>query len=89
MGHRLISDELSIEDSTSISYLTAKAEMEDALASIGMRKKGLTLRDSWRSHYQQLLTSLFGLGAGLQMARERWRSIRGTRMKPYTSNLHK
>jgi len=25
---------------------------------------------------------LLGLGAGLQMARERWRSIRGTRRKP-------
>jgi len=38
MGHRSISDELSIEDSTSTSYLTAKAEMEDAPASIGRRK---------------------------------------------------
>jgi len=38
MAHRFISDELSIENSTSTSYLTAKAEMEDALASIGMRK---------------------------------------------------
>jgi len=38
MGHRSISDELSIEeppDSTSTSYLAAKAEMDDAPASIG------------------------------------------------------
>ncbi|XP_037731511.1 uncharacterized protein LOC119562391 isoform X1 [Drosophila subpulchrella] len=37
-----ISDELSTggpQDSTSTSYLAAKAEMEDALASIGRRKK--------------------------------------------------
>jgi len=38
MGHRSISDELSIEDSTSTNYLAAKAEMDDAPASIGRRK---------------------------------------------------
>jgi len=38
VGHPSISDELSIEDSTSTSYLTAKAEMEDAPTSIGGRK---------------------------------------------------
>jgi len=44
MGLRSISDELSIEeppDSTSTSYLAAKAEMENAPASIGRRKYGL------------------------------------------------
>jgi len=76
MGVRSISDKLSIEDSTSTNYLTAKA------ASIGRRKKGRPLRDSWRNHHQPLLASLLGLGSGLQMARERWRSIRGTRRKP-------
>jgi len=35
MGHRSISDELCIEDSTSTTYLTAKAEMQDAPASVG------------------------------------------------------
>jgi len=38
MGHRSISDELSIEDSTSTRDLAAKAEMEDAPTSIGRRK---------------------------------------------------
>jgi len=41
MGHRSIYDELSFEetpDSTSTSYLTAKAEMDDAPASIGRTK---------------------------------------------------
>jgi len=38
MGRRSISDELSNEDSTSTSYLAAKAEMEDASASIERRK---------------------------------------------------
>jgi len=71
MGHRSISDELSIEKSTSTSYLTAKAELQDASASVGRRKYGLPLRDSWRSHHQPLLASLLGLGAGLQKARER------------------
>jgi len=40
---RSFSDELSIgepQDSTFTSYLAAKAEIEDALASIGRRKKG-------------------------------------------------
>jgi len=72
MGHRSNSDELSIKDSTSTSYLTAKAEMQDAPASLGRRKYGRPLRDSWRSHHQPLLLAcLLGLGAGLQMARER------------------
>jgi len=35
MGHRSISDELFIEDSTFTSYLAAKAEMEDVPASRG------------------------------------------------------
>jgi len=41
MGHHSISDELSIKeplDSISTNYLAAKAEMEDAPASIGRRK---------------------------------------------------
>jgi len=41
VGLRSISDEVSIEeplDSTSTNYLAAKAEMEDAPASIGRRK---------------------------------------------------
>jgi len=38
MGHPSISDELSIEDSTSTSCLTAEAEMEDAPTSISGRK---------------------------------------------------
>jgi len=71
MGHRSISDELSIEDSTSTSYLTAKAEMQDAPAFVGRRKYGRPLRDSWRSLHQPLLASLLGLGAGRQMAQER------------------
>jgi len=29
------------------------------------------------------------IGEGLQMARESWRSIRGTKRKPQTTNLHK
>jgi len=71
MRHRSISDELSIEDSTSTSYLTAKAEMKNAPASIERRNYGRPLRDSWRSHHQPLLASLLGLGVGLEMARER------------------
>jgi len=54
---RTISDKLYIgtpQDSTSTSFLAAKAEMEDALDSIGKRKKGRPLRDSWRCHYQPL-----------------------------------
>jgi len=38
MGLRSMSDEVSIEDSTSTTYLTAKAAMEDAPPSIGRRK---------------------------------------------------
>jgi len=38
MGHRSISDELSIKDYTSTSFLAAKADMEDAPVSIGRRK---------------------------------------------------
>jgi len=71
MGHRSISDELSIKDSTSTSYLTAKVEMQDAPASVGRRKYGRPLRDSWRSHHQPLLASLLGLAAGIQKAQER------------------
>jgi len=46
MGHRSISDELSIGDATSTSYLTAKAEMEDAPASISRRNYSRPLRES-------------------------------------------
>ncbi|XP_037727971.1 uncharacterized protein LOC119558646 [Drosophila subpulchrella] len=48
---RKISNELSIgepQDSTSTSYLAAKAEMEDTLAFIEKRNKERPLRDSWR-----------------------------------------
>jgi len=55
MGHRSISDELSIEDSTSTSYLTAKAEMEDASASIGRRKYGRPLRKTMIWDFSVLL----------------------------------
>jgi len=50
MGYRSISDELSNEDSTSTSYLAAKAEMEDASATVGRRKYG-TAGGPITSHY--------------------------------------
>jgi len=50
MGRRSISDELSNEDSTSTSYLAAKAEMEDASATVGRRKYG-TAGGPITSHY--------------------------------------
>jgi len=57
VGFCSISDELSIEepqDSTFTSYLAAKVEMEDAMASIGRRKKRLPLKDSCSSHARTL-----------------------------------
>jgi len=38
--------------------------------------------DNQVSNHQPLLASLLGLGVELQMAREKWRSIRGTRERP-------
>jgi len=41
-------------DNTTTSCLAASAELEDPLASIGRRKIGRPLRNSWRSHSQPL-----------------------------------
>ncbi|XP_070854939.1 uncharacterized protein [Drosophila suzukii] len=51
-----ISDDLFIRtpDTKTTSYLAAKAQLEDPLASIGKRKIGRPLRNSWRSHSQPL-----------------------------------
>jgi len=71
-----IFDELSIGeslDSTTTSYLAGK-ELEDALASIGTRKRGHPLRDSWRSGFNSLKihVGILGIGTGLLMAKYPW-----------------
>jgi len=89
MGHGSISDELSVVHSTSTSYLAAKAEMEDAPAASHYQDAGrLHAVSGGKTPFPILLPlpqgpiCLLAFGAGLQMARERWRSTRGTRRKP-------
>jgi len=43
------------QNSTTTKYLIAKADMENALASTGWRKKGRPLRDSWRNIITMML----------------------------------
>ncbi|XP_037731536.1 uncharacterized protein LOC119562421 [Drosophila subpulchrella] len=54
----ILSLELSVRESldlTTTSYLAANAELEEVLVSMGRRKKGCPLRNSFRSHYQLFL----------------------------------
>jgi len=89
MGLRSISDELSIEDSTSTSYLAAKAEMGDAPAKgqleeplpAVMQHQAEQSRSQFGSEFLKVQYAYWD-SDGLQMARERWRSIRATRRKP-------
>jgi len=60
MGHRSISDDLSIEDSTSTSYLTAKAEYGGRASFYGEEK----IRSPAKGQLEEPLKAIIGQPIG-------------------------